>query len=93
MNAREEAYKARRAAELRSEIEAPQGYGEQRADYRGPPPDDTDRQFYAFVEIREFGEEPRERRIGPFYAESEDDLRFNLEQGGDTVNRIEVADA
>jgi hypothetical protein len=48
--------------------------------------------YYAFVQIREFGEPEREVRIGPFGpfdAETgEDELRENLERRGDWVNVI-----
>lgn len=50
-----------------------------------------ERQFYATIEVEEYGEAPREKRVGPFYAEDEDALRDNLEAQGDHVLVIEAA--
>lgn len=57
------------------------------------------RHFYAWVEIREWGEPDRGQRIGPFTPEDPDatveeqieTLRQNLEQRGDVVQRIWLA--
>lgn len=51
----------------------------------------TDCMFYAYVEVREWGEPDREQRVGPFIVQDEDELRDNLERQGDQVNRIERA--
>jgi hypothetical protein len=48
--------------------------------------------FYAYVEVREWGEPDREQRIGPFTVEDEAELRENLERQGDFVNHIERID-
>lgn len=55
--------------------------------------------FYAYVEIAEYGEVVREKRIGPFHAEDPhasvsdqaDDLMRALADRGETVLRLEVA--
>jgi hypothetical protein len=55
--------------------------------------------FYAYVEIAEYGEPVRQKRIGPFHPEDPDarvedqaeTLRSNLAAHGETVMRIEVA--
>lgn len=52
---------------------------------------DGESAFIAYIEIIEYGCEPREKLIGPFYAESPDALRDSLEARGDIVNRIEEA--
>lgn len=53
-------------------------------------------QFYAYVEVREWGEPDREERTGPYTLdaftreEAEDELRANLEERGEQVNCIEA---
>lgn len=57
--------------------------------------DGQDFHFYAYVEVREWGEPDREERTGPYTIRHDDVhsaeelLRHNLSTGGDIVNRIE----
>lgn len=52
---------------------------------------DADRQFYALIEVEEWGEKPREQRVGPFSAPDEETLRERLEERGDRVILVEWA--
>lgn len=47
-----------------------------------------EQQYYAEVEIHEYGEESLFKVLGPFSAESPEELEDNLRRRGDDVVRI-----
>lgn len=51
----------------------------------------SDGMFYANVLVQERGEEDRSKRIGPYHANNEDELRDVLEERGEIVEWIEPA--
>lgn len=52
---------------------------------------ENDRQFYVWVVVREYGEDPREVRTGPYWAPDEETIRERCERYNDEVVRVEPA--